>query len=251
MHLRMADPLGDLRLRHVLGETQAQHQALAVVEVGEGGVERDPPLDQLECLVLGADPLGRRRFLGVVGPGRAVERERPPVVVGLHHLEHVGLLDLEPLGDLADRGRALQLLGQRGDRFVDFGHPVVQAARHPHRPDAVAEVAFELAEDRRRGEGGEGDAALGIEAVDRAQQAEVRHLQQVVEGLARSPVAERQPLGEVQVSAHELFPDRRVTLAGKSPPQLGFFLYRVVARRGDPLPASTPLETAFADYARG
>ena len=46
------------------------------------------------------------------------------------------------------------------------GHAVVQAARDPHRPGPVAEVAFQLAEDRRRGEGGEGDAALGVEAVD-------------------------------------------------------------------------------------
>jgi hypothetical protein len=56
----VADPLGDLRLRHVLGETQAQHQALAFVQVGQRRLQRDPVLDQLEPLVLVADPLGRR-----------------------------------------------------------------------------------------------------------------------------------------------------------------------------------------------
>ena len=131
-------------------------------------------------------------------------------MVGLQHLEHVGLLELEALGDLADRGRALQLLGQLGDRFVDLRHAVVQAARDPHGPDAVAEVAFELAEDRRRGEGGEGDAALGVEAVDRVDQAEAGDLEEVVEGLAGAAVAQRQPLGERQVAAHQLLADRRV-----------------------------------------
>ena len=110
----------------------------------------------------------------------------------------------------ADRGRALQLLGQLGDRFVDFGHQVVEAARHAHGPDPVAEVAFQLAEDGRRGKGGEGDAALGVEAVDRVEQAEVGDLEEVVEGLAGAAVAQRQPLGEGQVATHQLLADRRV-----------------------------------------
>ncbi len=75
-----------------------------------------------------ADPLRRGRFVGVVAARRPVERERPAVVVCLEHLEHVGLLQLEPLGDLADRGRALQLLGQLGDRLVDLA-PCGRAGR--------------------------------------------------------------------------------------------------------------------------
>ena len=109
MHLRVADPLGDLRLGHVLDEAQPQDQPLALVEVGQGRVEGEPALDQLEALVLVADPLRGRRFVGVLAAGRPVERERAAVVVRLQHLEHVGLLELEALGDLADRGRALQL----------------------------------------------------------------------------------------------------------------------------------------------
>jgi hypothetical protein len=34
VHLRVADLLGDLRLSHVLGEAQAQHQPLALVQMG-------------------------------------------------------------------------------------------------------------------------------------------------------------------------------------------------------------------------
>ena len=154
--------------------------------------------------------------------GRPVERERPAVVVGLDHLEHVGRLQLEPLGDLADRGRALQLLGQLGDRFLDLGHAVVQAARHPHGPDPVAEVAFELAEDGRRGEGAEGDAAVGVEAVDGVDQGEAGDLQEVVEGLAGAPVAARQAFGEVDVPAHQLLADRRIAGRREPAPELAF-----------------------------
>ena len=222
MHLRVADPLGDLRLGHVLDEAQAQDHSLALLEVGQRRVEGDPSLDQLEALVLFADPFRGRCLVGVLGAGRPVERERPAVVVGLHHLEHVGLLQPEALGDLADRGRALQFFGQLGDRFVDFGHAVVEPAGHPHGPDPVAEVALQLAEDRRRGEGGEGDAALGVEAVDGVEQAQVGDLEQVVEGLAGAAVAQRQALGEGHVAADQLFAHGGLAVTGEALPELAF-----------------------------
>ena len=140
-------------------EAQAQDQALALVEVGEGPLERQLVLDQLEALVLVADPLRRRRFLRFLVPHRAVERERPAVVVCLQHLQYLAGVELQPGRDLTHRRGALQLHGQLGDRFLDFGHPVVQPAGDPHGPDAVAEMPFQLAEDRRRGEGGERRAA--------------------------------------------------------------------------------------------
>ena len=37
------------------------------------------------------------------------------------------------------------------DRLVDAQGQLLQIARHPHRPGAIAEVALELAEDRRHG----------------------------------------------------------------------------------------------------
>ena len=61
---------------------------------GRRRVEGELALDQLEALVLVADPLGGRRFLGVLAADRPVERERAAVVVGLQHLEHVGRLEL-------------------------------------------------------------------------------------------------------------------------------------------------------------
>jgi hypothetical protein len=53
----VADSLGDLGLGHVLDEAQLQDQALALVEVGEGAFQGELVVDQLEALVLVADPL--------------------------------------------------------------------------------------------------------------------------------------------------------------------------------------------------
>ena len=168
---------------------------------------------------------------------RAVERERAAVVVGLEDLEHVRLVELHPLGDLAHRRRPLQLAGQLGDRLVDLGHPVVQAARHAHRPDAVAEVALQLAEDRRRGEGRERRAALGVEAVDRVDQAEAGDLDQVVGRLAGAAVAHCQPLREGQVAAHQLLADLRIAGAGEARPELlSRELNRLAGRRAAYVP---------------
>ena len=77
VHLRVADLLGDLRLGHVLDEAQPQDQPLALVEVGEGAFERELALDQLEALVLVADPLRGRRFVASSPPaGRSSESGR-------------------------------------------------------------------------------------------------------------------------------------------------------------------------------
>src|SRR3954447_3621913 len=79
VHLRVADPLGDLRLRQVLDEAQLQNEALALVEVGESSLQRQFVLDQFVAGVFVAHPLGRRRFFGVLAADRSVERERPAV----------------------------------------------------------------------------------------------------------------------------------------------------------------------------
>jgi hypothetical protein len=65
-------------------------------------------------------------------------------------------------------------------------------------------VAAQLAQDRRDREGGEPQAAVGVEAVDGLHQAEVRHLEQVLERLARVPVAARELGGQRHKPLHEL-----------------------------------------------
>ena len=101
-------------------------------------------------------------------------------------------------GDVGDRRRAAQGLGQRVVGRGDGQPQLLQAAGHPDRPGAVAEVPLELADDGRDGEAGEVDAPVGVEPVDRLDQADHRDLVQVVGGLAAAAVAVGQVLGQRQ-----------------------------------------------------
>ena len=171
VHLGMADPLGDLRLGHVLDEAQPQDQALALVEVGQGSLEGH--------LVPRPARSPRPRRRSTRRPGDSSESS-PPTGRSRESGRRLWLASAPPARRSVDsssrRSRppraSAAAPGQLVDRLLDFGHAVVQPARHPHRPDPVAEMALQLAEDGRRGEGGEGDPALGIEAIDRVDQAE-------------------------------------------------------------------------------
>ena len=219
MHLRVADPLGDLRLGHVLDEAQLQDQALALVEVGEGPLQRQLVLDQLEALVLVADPLRGRRFF-LLAADRPVERERAPVVVGLQHLEHVGRVDLE----LARRSRRPR--ASAAARTVSSEIAFSTSAMRSCRPRGTRTVQtrsrkWRFSSPRMVGEAKavKGVPRLGVEAVDRVDEAEAGDLQEVVEGLAGAAVAQRQVLGEGQVAAHQLLAGRLVAVARRSAPR--------------------------------
>ena len=66
----------------------------------------------------------------------------------------------------------------------------------------VAEVALELAHDRRHGIRGEREPAVGVVAVDRLDQRERRDLDEIVV-LVAIAVAPREPLGQRQEPRHE------------------------------------------------
>jgi hypothetical protein len=68
----------------------------------------------------------------------------------------------------------------------------------------IAKMTAQLAKDRRRRVGDKGPAALGIESVDRLQQAEVGDLQQVVERLAVGAIASCQRARQRGESPDEL-----------------------------------------------
>jgi hypothetical protein len=72
----------------------------------------------------------------------------------------------------------------------------------------ITEVALELAEDRRGRERGEGHAAGGVEALDRLQETDDRHLDEVVEGFAPSGEALREQHGEGPMMFDEPVPSR-------------------------------------------
>ncbi len=108
------------------------------------------------------------------------------------------------LGELAGGGGAAQLLGQLGGRRADLHAQLLQAARHPDRPALVAEVALDLADDRRGRVGRELHAAVGVEAVDRLDQADRADLDEVLERLTAVAEAPRAVLDQRQVQVHEV-----------------------------------------------
>src|SRR5439155_3305960 len=117
------------------------------------------------------------------------------------------------LGDLADRRRPVALPRQVGDRSVDAQRELLQVAWDPYRPRAVAEMALELAEDRRDGVAGEGDVAFGVEAVDRLDEPERRDLEEVLERLLRALVAARELARQRQEALDERLARRGVAVA--------------------------------------
>ena len=122
----------------------------------------------------------------------------------LERLEHVLDRDLETFGDLGGRRVTAELLRELGDRSVDAHRRLAEAARQAHGPDVIAKMPAQLAKDRRRRVGDKGPAPVGIESVDRLQQAEVGDLQQVVEGLAVGAIASRQRARQRREAPDEL-----------------------------------------------
>ena len=107
------------------------------------------------------------------------------------------------LGELARRGGAAQRLGELGGRRADLHAQLLEPARHPDRPALVAEVALDLADDRRGGVRRELDAAVGVEAVDRLDQPDRADLDEVLERLAAVAEAAGAVLDQRQVQVHQ------------------------------------------------
>ena len=103
-------------------------------------------------------------------------------------------------GEVGDRRLAAELAPQLLARLLERQAELLQVARRAHVPGGVAEVAPQLAEDRRHRVGREREPALGVPAVDGLDEADGRDLDQVVERLAGAPVAQRQRAGERHVA---------------------------------------------------
>ena len=69
---------------------------------------------------------------------------------------------------------------------------LLRTARYAHRPGLVAKVALQLTLDGHRRVGRELEVAVGIEALDGLEHAEVRDLQEVVERLTAVRVTARE-----------------------------------------------------------
>src|SRR5439155_8210624 len=120
----------------------------------------------------------------VVRRDRPVERDEAVQRAGLHRLEHRLLGYPGSLRDLARRRRAPLLLAERRDDAAQLEVELLHTTRHTDCPSAVPEVPLQLAEDRRGGERRELEPPIGIETLDRLEQAHQRHLNEVVAWLA-------------------------------------------------------------------
>ena len=98
----------------------------------------------------------------------------------------------------------------RLDRAREPEAQLLHAARDVQRPGAVAEVPLDLADDRRHRVGRELDAALGVEALDREQQADRADLDEVLERLPAARVARGEAAHERQVALDDAVAGARV-----------------------------------------
>ena len=148
-----------------------------------------------------AQPVGQR---GVVRRGQLVHRTGAVGLLGLQAGHHIFHRDVEPLRDLARPGRPAELLGQRADDAGQLALQVLEPARDPGGPGVVAEVAPDLAGDRRDGEGEEVDAAVGVEPVHGADQTDGAGLFEVLERLAAAAEPPGDVLNDGQMTGDQL-----------------------------------------------
>ena len=87
---------------------------------------------------------------------------------------------------------------------------LLKVARDVQRPPLVAEVPLQLAQDGGCRKARELRAAIRVEAIDRFDQPEARHLEQVVKGLVRVDVTPRKIPRQRETSLHQLFPRCKV-----------------------------------------
>src|SRR3954470_3493216 len=200
VHLRDTDGAGDLALGEALVEAQAHDLPLALAQAVEPRAQQHAMLGELEALVVAADRVERA---GAVGEG-LVERHHPVGVRRPQRVEHLLNAGAERVAHLLHGRRAAELARERLAAAHDARAQLLDVARDAEHPAAVAEVALELARDRRNRERREAHVARDVEAVDRLQQSQRRDLLEVVERLALAGVATRETARERQHSLGEL-----------------------------------------------
>src|SRR5204862_2931152 len=126
--------------------------------------------------------------------------------------EHLLVRDFRGLGELADRGRAAQLDRLLLEQPRELDVELLQTTGHPHRPAAVAEMPLDLADDVRRGVGGQLNPAVEVEPVDRLDQPDRADLDEIFELLAAVRVAPRERADERHVLLDQLLTGCEVAL---------------------------------------
>ena len=193
---------GDLRLCPTFEEAQVHDLAFALGQHRQEVAHRDAVFDRVELFVVSAEPFVSRAR--VVAGASGIDRRETIETVRFHRFDHVFFPRTRSFRDLSRRRRSSKLLRERGDGVVELEMQLLDAPGDAHRPPFVAEVALELADDRRRRERRELQAAFGIEALDCLQQPDERDLAEIVQLLAAVLEASREELGK----AHVVFDER-------------------------------------------
>jgi hypothetical protein len=98
--------------------------------------------------------------------------------------------------------------------LIDLEHALLQTAGQVDGHHLVPEVTLQLTEDGGHGERTKARATFGIEAIDRLHQAKACDLEQVLEWLAATPVAQRQRPRHRHESPRQLVASRGATFLG-------------------------------------
>src|SRR5918996_3120364 len=204
VHLRDSDLLRDLRLRKALEEAQVEDAALAFVERTQPRGEHGAVFAHLVFVLDLAERLERVEIRVAVAGGGGRKREGRVCLAALPRPEDLFLFHSRRLGEVGDRRRALKLHRELLEQVRQADVQLLEPTRDAHRPALVAEVALDLADDVRRGVGGELDAALDVEAVDRLDEPDRADLDEVLELLAAVRVAPRQRPHERHVLLDQL-----------------------------------------------
>ena len=183
VHLRDPDVRGDLRLGEPLEEAQLDDPALPLVERVEPRLDEQAVLDLGEPAVVDAEDVLHRLVVRLAAE-RLGERPSRVGLRGLQRLDDLVLVGAGRLRELRDRRGPAELRRLRLDRSREPDAELLDPARHVERPRAVAEVALDLADDGRHRVRGELHLALGVEALDREQQADRADLDEVLLRLA-------------------------------------------------------------------
>ena len=205
--------LGDLGLQEVLPEAQAQDLVRALVEDPGHPLEHDARFDAVELGVGGADQVtGAGRVALLLAHG-GVERADRPALAGLERLDDLLLRAVDVLGEVGDGRGPAELGPQLLARLLDHQAQLLEVARRPHVPRGVAEVAADLAEDRRHRVAREREPAVRVPAVHGLDEAHRGDLNEVVERLRSAAVAQGEAASERHVALDQLFTRARVPAA--------------------------------------
>src|SRR5687767_13029956 len=110
--------------------------------------------------VLFTQLVGERRRSAIVGVDRRVERREVVRLCDLETFEDLFLGDIRGLGDLSNGWRPPEVVAEVADDLRQLEVELLKPTRHPNRPALIAEVTFQLPNDRGRGIGRELDLSF-------------------------------------------------------------------------------------------